>query len=220
MILVKRYKAVMDHLTVDDAMRERVQKQVDAADLRPVFKSRTMMPWRWGTAACIALVLLGGVMVYRAENPQSPQQETDPPGQVTVVSPITTVDTAEALEELVGFPIDTFVELPFVPETVTYMAIQKTTAQTVYQQGEQKAILRKTRGTEDPSGNFNDYEQVVPLHVAHVNGELRGKENSFTDAWWTDGTYAWSLSLSEPATPSEWEALITVLLEHTAEEHS
>lgn len=212
-----RYEAVMAHVTVDDAMRERVLHHIAAVDLEPASRQHTAFPWRWAAAACIALLLLGGVMVQRFESPLPAHPDTHAPGTVTVVSPITQVDTAEALEELVGFPVDPLAGLPFEPESMTYSAIHKTIAQSVYQGGTESAVLRKVRGTEDPSGDYSDYEQKIPLKIAQVTGELQGNENSFTDAWWTDGTYAWSLSLSEPAAESEWLDLIVALLDSRAE---
>lgn len=207
----------MEHLTVDDTMRERVLEHIAAAKLEPVSRKHVASPWRWSAVACVALLVLGGVMVRRAESPQPPQLATDRPGHMTVVSPITTVDTVEALADLVGFPMDALVDLPFEPETVTYTVIQGTMAQSSYQRGEQTAILRKARGTVDPSGDYSSYEQVISLELEGVTGELRGNENHFTVAWWTDGTYAWSLSLSEPTAQSTWETLIETLLDNAAE---
>ncbi len=210
-----RYKAVMDHVTVDETMRKRILNQIAAVDLECAPKGHGKgLPLLWKAVACIALLsLAGGIAAYGEQGSRQPQLPENRPGHVAVVSPITSVDTAQELAELVGFPIDALEGLPFEPESVTCTALHQTVAQCLYQQGERTALLRKARGTEDPSGDYSDYEQRIPLEWKGVTGQLMGKENSFTAAWWTDGTYAWSLTLSEPTAQETWEALISSVLD-------
>ena len=78
--------------------------------------------------------------------------------------------------------------LPFDLVNTTYTAYDEGTAEITYTgPDDQTATYRQSLGTADNSGDDTLYEdtQVIPEN----NATLKGQDQSYTLALWTDGTY-------------------------------
>lgn len=75
--------------------------------------------------------------------------------------------------------------------------------QAIYGAEQETMRIRKGPGSEDISGDYNDYAQVKLVDGA----TLKGENGRFSLAVWTSGGYAYSLSVEEALPASELLAL-------------
>ena len=208
MTLMNRYDEIMAQITVTDEMRTRILAQVLEAAPDARRPARRSSLWRWGAAAaCLVLVLTAGFF-WRTKQAQQP---SPPPVVTGPVSQITQAGSLDELSQLAGFPVEQLPALPFQAEETLYQCYSGTMAQITSTGSGQKAVLRKARGTEDISGDFNHYDHISTFSVGAIEVELRENEGGPSLAIWSDGTYAFSLSLSGTADRETWSSMISGL---------
>ena len=203
------YRELMEQVNLTPEARERILTNVQQADLSPQAKKvvplrSKQQTWRrWASLAACLVVVAAAVLVVpqlRAE-----PNETTPP-QLTG-TPFHQVDTLAALSDAVGFPVTEVSKLPFDPVSTTYTAYDEGLAEITYTgSGGQTATYRQSLGTADNSGDYTLYKdtQVVPEN----NATLKGQDQRYTLALWTDGTYTYSLRLSSALSADAWQALL------------
>lgn len=202
------YRELMEQVNLTPEARERILTNVQQADLSPQAEKVVPFPrrrqtWRrWASlAACLAIVAALFAVPLLREQP-----DTAPP--VQVLPPFRQVDSLDALSEAVGFPVTEVSKLPFDPVSTTYTAYDEGTAEITYTgPDDQAATYRQSLGTADNSGDDTLYEdtQVIPEN----NATLKGQDQRYTLALWTDGTYTYSLNLSTGLSADAWQALLT-----------
>ena len=153
-------------------------------------------------AACLVVVVAAVLAVPQFRGSDN---DTTPP-QLTG-TPFHQVDTLAALSDAVGFPVTEVSKLPFDPVSTTYTAYDEGLAEITYTGSVgQTATYRQSLGTADNSGDYTLYEdtQVIPEN----NATLKGQDQRYTLALWTDGTYTYSLRLSSALSADAWQALL------------
>lgn len=203
------YRELMEQVNLTPEARERILTNVQQADLSPQAKKvvplrSKQQTWRhWASLAACLVVVVAAVLVVpqlRAE-----PNETTPP-QLTG-TPFHQVDTLAALSDAVGFPVTEVSKLPFDPVSTTYTAYDEGLAEITYTgSGGQTATYRQSRGSEGNSGDYNLYPDTQTL--PEQNATLKGQDQRYTLALWTDGTYAYSLRLSSALSADAWQALL------------
>ena len=199
----------MEQVTLTPEAREHILTNVQQADLSPQpeqkivpFRSQKQTWRRWASLAACLVVVVAAVLAV----PQLREQpDTAPP--VQVLPPFRQVDSLDALSEAVGFPVTEVSKLPFDPVSTTYTAYDEGTAEITYTgPNDQTATYRQSLGTADNSGDYTLYEdtQVIPEN----NATLKGQDQSYTLALWTDDTYTYSLNLSTGLSADGWQALL------------
>lgn len=201
------YRELMEQVNLTPEARERILTNVQQADLSPQAEKVVPFPrrrqtWRrWASlAACLAIVAALFAVPLLREQP-----DTAPP--VQVLPPFRQVDSLDALSEAVGFPVTEVSKLPFDPVSTTYTAYDEGTAEITYTgPDDQAATYRQSLGTADNSGDYTLYKdtQVIPKN----NATLKGQDQRYTLALWTDGTYTYSLRLSNGLSADAWQALL------------
>lgn len=202
------YRELMEQVNLTPEARERILTNVQQADLSPQPEKAVPFPrrrqtWRrWASLAACLVVVVAAVLAV----PQLREQpDTAPP--VQVLPPFRQVDSLDALSEAVGFPVTEVSKLPFDPVSTTYTAYDEGTAEITYTgPNDQTATYRQSLGTADNSGDYTLYKdtQVIPEN----NATLKGQDQSYTLALWTDGTYTYSLRLSSALSADAWQALL------------
>ncbi len=211
---MKRYDEIMDHIRVTDDMRSRILENIEAGDIaaerrrkqtgRTVTKLLSM-------AACLAVIIIA-VSALRSPAQVSPNDDLQPdegdaPGFVQGGADIVELDSAAALSAVVGFEVND-IDLPFTPEQTEYISYWHELAEIDYTGEGKTACYRKTAGTEDCSGDYNVYTDVTELEESGMTVTLKGDAGQYTLAVWTDGSYSYSLSLSDGLSLSDWQALM------------
>ena len=202
------YRELMEQVNLTPEARERILTNVQQADLSP--QAKKVVPLRskqqtWRRWASLAACLVVVVAVLVAVPLLREQPDTAPP--VQVLPPFRQVDSLDALSEAVGFPVTEPSALPFDPVNTAYTAYDEGTAEITYTDPDsQTATYRQSLGTADNSGDDTLYEdtQVVPEN----NATLKGQDQRYTLALWTDGTYTYSLRLSSALSADAWQALL------------
>lgn len=228
MTLSRQYDEIMDKITLTDEMRARILKNTGYA-LRSAEKPRRSAKRYALLAACLAVVVLGALLVQRfADIRQEPsfkadQQELQSSMQASsadeapleqsqpmaAANGMAEVTDAAALAAAVGFPVSEATMLPFAAEQTTYVDYWGGMAEINYTGGGQTASLRKSIGTADNSGDYNAYSASATVLVEGMELILKGAaEDSYTLAIWTDGVYAYSMSVSQPQNADAWAQIV------------
>lgn len=199
------YRTLMEHVKLTPEARQRILTNIQQADLSSQPEKVVPFP-RWRRWASLAACLVVVVAVLVAVPLLREQPDTAPP--VQVLPPFWQVDSLEALSEAVGFPVTEVSRLPFDPVSTTYTAYDEGLAEITYTgPGDQTATYRQSRGDEDNSGDYNLYPDTQAL--PNQNATLKGQDGLYTLALWSDGTYAYSLSLSSGLSADAWQTLLT-----------
>ncbi len=75
--------------------------------------------------------------------------------------------------------------------------------------GNSGPYIRKQKGTEDPSGDYNEYSEIKQVKVGGYDVTLKGNNGNVVLAIWTDGTCAYSATADESGIPqAEMEEII------------
>ena len=162
-------------------------------------------------AACLAVIIAAAsalrspAQVSTSDDLQT--NEGDTPGFVQGGADIVELDSAAALSAAVGFEVND-IDLPFTPEQTEYISYWHELAEIDYTGEGKTACYRKAAGTEDCSGDYNVYTDVTEFEAGSMTVMLKGDAGQYTLAIWTDGSYSYSLSLSDGLSLSDWQALM------------
>lgn len=203
----KRYDELMDKIEVTGEMRIRIlhRLQHDAGEDRShsnvlrFSAVRKYVP----IAACLAILLLSPFVLPKIFDGGLSSEEL-----LTDDGSILEVSSLAQLEETVHFEIQEISGLPFTPERKTYIAYGGDMAEILYENGEQTACFRKSRGQDDNSGDYNEYAEIRELSAGTVAVTLKGDAGLFTLALWSDGGFSYSISLSDGITEKQWDSLL------------
>ncbi len=75
--------------------------------------------------------------------------------------------------------------------------------------GERVAYVRKAKGSEDASGDYNAYDLVQTLDVEGVQVEVRGSDAGWSCVVWAADGYSYAIGFSSPASTEQVEALVS-----------
>ena len=212
MTLPNKYDEIMEHITVTEEMRNRVLQNVRRAAGHGRAKTVRFPQWRRYLAAACFAVLLAGCLVLPAilRGPQVQQPAgSGSPAFGDGTAGITEYASAQELSQALGFPVSDLSGLPFSVSDTAYIDSFGALAEIEYTGSDgQTAVYRKSAGTEDNSGIYDTFAAETPLTAGGITATLKGAGDSYTLAVWTDGTYAYSLSLSEGISADAWGTLL------------
>lgn len=205
MTLSRSYDEAMEHIKVTPEMRERILGNLSAAESAEQ-KQRGILRFpgwkRWtALAACFALALVGALGVPRLlNNDAEPYADSG--------FELVEADSAEELSELVGFAVQEPAGLPFEAEGTSYLAYGTELAEITCTASGETAVFRKSAGTEDVSGDYSEYSSVKELSVNGVSITLKGNDGMYALAVWSDGSFSYSLFLSDGMGEAAWTELL------------
>ncbi|MCR5230598.1 MAG: membrane lipoprotein lipid attachment site-containing protein [Solobacterium sp.] len=83
----------------------------------------------------------------------------------------------------------------------------------IYSDGKDELRVRKGTGTEDNSGDMNEYSEnsTELLAGAEIEYQRSGKDGLVNRVWWTDGTYAWSMTSLNGIEPADISAIMKIV---------
>lgn len=167
-------------------------------------------PWTKfaGIAACAAIAIGAGIFALTQQGGNivaSPgQTEEGTSDYVQYVNPIAEFDTLSEAENAVGFDI----EIPesygdhstrrFSVITGTILEIQ------YYDDSENRGMnIRKTRGGEDVSGDYSEYDNVSEIQTAAGAVTIKGNDGEYDLAVWNSDGYSYSVSVDSGISEEE-----------------
>ncbi len=195
-----KYEEIMDRIEVTPEMRQRILHNLETEQQK--IKKHRFPRQLLALAACLVLAVCCWFI-------RNPKQADDPEQGVLFVNQIENVDSLQALSEKTGIPLSELSGLPFSADRTEYVSCWENLAEIQYFGGTDSLCYRKSVGTEDNSGDHNSYSQVETRNISGKSVTLKGENDAFTLATWTDGSYAYSISVTAPLTRAAFEALIT-----------
>lgn len=236
---MRKYDEIMEHLVVTEQMKQRILSNVNEDSVKKKKTVPfTSYQKQLGIAACFAVLVLAAfltrgkfwniphekdsspaVQEELAANPASGMQDYDElessvpsSNEETMVGSsygIVELEDTAALSEAVGFPVEDLTSLPFEVRQVTYCSYFNDFAEIDYTGDGQSLSYRKARGTEDISGDYNEYQNEKHLTITGLDVLLKGNSEKYTLVSWTDGTYAYALSFEQEVTEEEITTIIS-----------
>ena len=178
------YKEIMDNVKVTPEMRRRVLDNVQAR-MEQQERPRSFT-WRRAAAiaACAAVVLAGALTL-----PKMTVSAPEPtPGDEMAHMAVPNIVDCGSLQELsaaVGFEVLDLAELPFEPESISFTSYWGELAEITYEGGRQTLTLRQSAGSEDNSGDSNEYADVETRDADGLSVTLKGEGGQYALALWT-----------------------------------
>jgi predicted secreted protein len=75
-----------------------------------------------------------------------------------------------------------------------------------------QTLLRKGNGTDDISGDYNEYDETAAVTISGLQVTERGKDGLVMCAVWTDGTYAYAIDAADQGLDaSQIESLVSAM---------
>lgn len=180
------------------------EKYIDeAAPAEQKKKAMRFTPWvRYvSIAACAMLVIGVGIFAITQHSGNiidtpAQSEEADSSDFVQSGNPYAEYDTLEEAENTIGFEIS-------VPDSYGgytepyYAVIEGKILEVQYYNGDDRGmIISKSRGSEDISGDFNEYNTVTETEVNGNTVTIKGNGDEFSLALWVSGDYSYSVSVS------------------------
>lgn len=200
-----KYDEAMEKIELTPQMRARILQNVEQELQKPAKKTGFSGGLRrfGALAACLAVLLVGALALPRLiSRPSQEEPET------MIANGMVEVTSREELSEAVGFPVKAAQTLPFFPQSILYTSYWGEMAQTDYANGPESACFRQSPGTQDNSGDWNEYPAQETIEVSGSSVTLKGEKDAYTLAVWSDGTYSYSLSLTAGQTAEVWERIV------------
>ena len=206
-----KYNEVMGRLKLSDEAKARILSNVTERAETDTPKQGKVIPFssirRYAAvAACLAIVLLAVFALPRL------QQGPNEPPDVASSGGIQECESADALAAAVGFPIEELSNLPFTPDEISYVDYFGEMAQITYGSDDTSVTLRKARGNEDISGDYNEYSAVSELWIDSVSIVLKGDGDTCSLALWQQDGFSYSLSVEPGVSEQEITMLVTDVL--------
>lgn len=180
------------------------EKYIDeAAPAEQKKKAMRFTPWvRYASIAACAMLVIGvgifAITQHSGNIIDTPAQseEADSSDFVQYGNPYAEYDTLEEAENTIGFEIS-------VPDSYSeytepyYAVIEGKILEVQYYNGDDRGmIISKSRGSEDISGDFNEYNTVTETEVNGNTVTIKGNGDEFSLALWVSGDYSYSVSVS------------------------
>ena len=180
------------------------EKYIDeAAPAEKKKKAMRLTPWvRYASIAACAMLVIGvgifAITQHRGNIIDTPAQseEADSSDFVQSGNPYAEYDTLEEAENTIGFEIS-------VPDSYGgytepyYAVIEGKILEVQYYNGDDRGmIIRKSRGSEDISGDFNEFDNITETDVNGSTVTIKGNGDEFSLALWVSGDYSYSVSVS------------------------
>lgn len=152
------------------------------------------------------LLILSSVIVLLSGC--SSENKVSEVNRVMIPNPFVSVDSLDSAVEGAGFDFYCPSELTgYSKKDISY--IKNSLIQVVFKDENKSIHLRKARGSEDISGDYNPYNNVDNQQVDAYSVTLKGREDGYYVASWSYGNYSFAVTSSSPLSAVYIKKLIT-----------
>lgn len=146
---------------------------------------------------CLAIIACG----KKEETKQETTTETTNVTQEQdygVPNPYEIVDTLDEASKIAGFTLSVPASYEDYKKQVI-QAIEDDMIEVIYfnDTDSEGLRIRKAKGTDDISGDYNEYKDVEIVKVGDFEITEKGSEGSISVATWNDGTYSYAIDVAE-----------------------
>lgn len=117
-------------------------------------------------------------------------------GDVEIPSPWIDFETVADAEKLAGFTVTLPSKMPEGYTQKSIQAVENESLQVIYENGDNGITIRKAKGSEDISGDYNEYGENKTLTVGSLEVSTRGNNGKVNVATWVDGEYTYAVSVN------------------------
>lgn len=121
------------------------------------------------------------------------KKDTNVSSSVQIPNPFVDCETLEKAEQLAGFEISLPEKMPEGFTQNAIFAIENNLIEIDYINGEDEIYIRKAKGNEDVSGDYNEYKEKNTIQVGELNITIKGNDGMINVATWNDGDYAYAI---------------------------
>ncbi len=115
-------------------------------------------------------------------------------GDVGMPNPFVDCATIADAEKIAGFTVTVPEKMPEGYAQKLIQAVEKEMVQVFYENGEKKILIRKAKGSEDISGDYNEYKENSTATVGNLKVSTKGNDGKINVATWVDGEYTYSIT--------------------------
>ena len=175
---------------------------------------RRMLMMALGTVMAISLAACGGG--YQAEGAETTAQETAVETTVDgtmedtagTANPFEDCESLEQAEKVAGFKLS----LPDNLEgELAFRAINGKMIEVICRNGENEVRIRKSTGSDDISGDYNQYAEEQTVVLGKIQVTEKGDNSKINTAAWADGDYAYAVSADAGMDSGELEQMIQAI---------
>ena len=145
---------------------------------------------------CLAVVSCGKTDEVTDEVTEASTTQTQDYG---VPNPFEIVDTLDEAAKIAGFSLEAPTEYADY-KSIVIQAIADDMIEVIYFDAEKThegLRIRKAVGTDDISGDYNEYKEENIVKVGNLEVTEKGNDGNISVASWTDGTYSYSINVDE-----------------------
>lgn len=163
------------------------------------FKAKKNRSFQWQKALpFVFAAVMMTIVIPRITKPSDPDAES-----VTIAAPMVECASEEEAEQMAGFDI-TVMDLSSY-SNVTWTYYEEGMIEVSAAKDDNGITIRKAEGIDDISGDYTVYETEK-----QDNGvTIRMNHDKAYSAWWSDGTYSFSVSSSNGLNEDEMLALVS-----------
>ena len=145
---------------------------------------------------CLAVVACG----KKEEVPEEVTEASTTQAQdYGVPHPFEIVDTLDEAAKIAGFSLEAPTEYADY-KSIVIQAIADDMIEVIYFDAEKThegLRIRKAVGTDDISGDYNEYKEENVVKVGELEVTEKGNDGNISVASWTDGTHSYSINVDE-----------------------
>lgn len=147
-------------------------------------------------AVVLSLILALPLAACGAKEPAN--DDADLSEKTEIANPFISCDSMEKAAGLAGFEMSIPAALPdWVTET-EIQVIEGQMIEVILSDGENNMMrLRKAAGSDDISGDYNEYADTADITIGELTVTLKGNEGKYNTAVWNDGDYAFAVYSAE-----------------------
>ena len=144
---------------------------------------------------CLAVVACGKKEEVTEEVTEASTTQAQDYG---VPNPFEIVDTLDEAAKIAGFSLEAPTEYADY-KSIVIQAIADDMIEVIYfnDTDNEGLRIRKAIGTDDISGDYNEYKDVETVKVGDVEVTEKGNDGNISVASWTDGTHSYSINVDE-----------------------
>lgn len=145
-------------------------------------------------ALTLCAVMALSVTACSTDKPGTKDEPEKVADNVQIPNPWVDCETIADAEKLAGF---TVILPKTIPEGYTQdsiEAVKDDSVQIIYKNGEEQILFRQGKGSNDISGDYNEYSDTKTLTICNLQVSIKGNNGKISVATWVNGEYTYALS--------------------------
>lgn len=190
MISMSKYNKIMDKIRITPEMHERIMSNINETDFE-IQKPKEIFFKKYrryiSIAACLMIFIASIMYIQNIVNMEK--------NQMQVVPDIVEYSSKSDLSSSVGFEVKDIKNIPFDVEEIQYISHWKDLAQIIYVGKDNSITFRMSKGNEEVSGDYNEYEETKTYTLDSNSITLKGSKGLYNLAIWKDDNFSYLLQL-------------------------